>query len=210
MEIFGYARISAKDQNLDRQVDQLREVVTSERNIIIDVQSGKDFNRKGYNSLIGTDQTAPLLRKGDLLVITSLDRLGRNYREVREQWQLITSKIEADIRVLDMPLLDTTLNDNSLDRRFIADLVLQILSYVSEKERLSIRERQRQGIDAAKKRGKTFGRPSYDIPDNFAETIEHWKSGKITAKKAMEITGMKHATFYKKVKELYSQSNKKL
>lgn len=200
MVIFGYARVSTRDQNLDRQVDQLREVVPDERNIITDTESGKDFNRRGYNALVGSDQNAPLLRKGDMLIIISLDRLGRNYTEIHQQWRKITKEIGADIRVLDMPLLDTTVGNGSLDQRFVADLVLQILAYVSEKERQSIKERQRQGIEAAKVRGKKFGRPKVAVPDNFDETFSEWRSGSITAKEAMKRTGIKRSTFYRLAK----------
>lgn len=201
MVVFGYARVSARDQNLDRQLDQLREVVPDKRNIITDMQSGKDFDRKGYNTLVGSDQNAPLLRKRDLLIITSLDRLGRNYTEIHQQWSRITKEIGADIRVLDMPLLDTTAGDGSLDHRFIADLVLQILAYVSEKERQSIKERQRQGIEAAMIRGKKFGRPKIEVPENYAETMREWYDGKISAKEAMTRTGLKRTSFYRLIKE---------
>lgn len=200
MVVFGYARVSARDQNLDRQLDQLREVVPDERNIITDMQSGKDFDRKGYNTLVGSDQNAPLLRKGDLLIITSLDRLGRNYTEIHQQWDRITKEIGADIRVLDMPMLDTTAGDGSLDHRFIADLVLQILAYVSEKERLAIKSRQKQGIAAAQLRGKKFGRPKVSIPENYERIISAWKAGDITAKEAMTRTGLKRSSFYRLVK----------
>ena len=200
MVTFGYARVSSRDQNLDRQLDQLRKVVPDERNIITDLQSGKDFDRKGYHSLVGSDQNAPLLRKGDLLIITSLDRLGRNYTEIHQQWSRITKEIGADIRVLDMPLLDTSSVDSSLDHRFIADLVLQILACVSEKERLAIKTRQRQGIDAAQSRGKRFGRPKVTIPEDYENTISEWKAGNITAKEAMIRTGLKRSTFYRLVK----------
>lgn len=201
MAIFGYARVSSRDQNLDRQLDQLRQVVPDERNIIIDKQSGKDFDRKGYNSLIGSEHNSPLLREGDLLIITSLDRLGRNYTEIHKQWSKITNEIHADIRVLDMPLLDTSTSDGSLDHRFISDLVLQILSYVSEKERLSIKERQRQGIESAKLRGKALGRPSTPLPENFDDVVSEWHAGSITAREAMRRTGLKSTTFYKLIKK---------
>ncbi len=200
MAIFGYARVSSKDQNLDRQLDQLRNHVPEERNIIIDKQSGKDFERKGYNSLVGSEHNSPLLRAGDLLIVTSLDRLGRNYAEIHEQWRKITKEIRADIQILDMPLLDTRSDPDDLDHKFISDLVLQILSYVSEKERLHIKNRQRQGIDAARNRGKKFGRPSVVLPEKYDETIEEWKTGKITAKEAMTRLGLKRTTFYKIVK----------
>lgn len=200
MAIFGYARVSSISQNLDRQLDQLMEYVPDARNIIIDKQSGKNFDRMGYNSLVGSEHNSPLLREGDLLIITSLDRLGRNYSEIHEQWRRITKEIKADIKILDMPLLDTTQGTEDLDHKFIADLVLQILSYVSEKERLHIKERQRQGIEAARNRGKRFGRPSVILPEKYEETIVEWKEGKITAKEAMTRLGMKRTTFYKIVK----------
>ena len=198
MAIFGYARVSSNTQNLDRQIDELKEVVPEERNIIVDKQSGKNFDRRGYNTLVGTKDTVPVLREGDILVITSLDRLGRNYIEIHEQWRKITREIKADIRILDMPMLDTTITADNLDRRFMADLVLQILAYTAEKERVNTRERQRQGIEAAKKRGKTFGRPAEALPDNYEQIMLEWQSGKITARTAMEKTGLKRTNFYKK------------
>lgn len=202
--IYGYARVSTIDQNLDRQLAMLRTVVTDDRYIITDKASGKNFNRKGYNSLVGTTETAPLLHEDDLLVIVSLDRLGRNYTEIREQWQLITCTLKANIRVLDMPLLDTSKSNESLDGRFIADLVLQILSYTAEKERENIKRRQRQGIDAAKASGKHLGRPAADFPEQWEQVYCEWKLGSITATKAMELLNMKRTTFYKLAKK-YSQ-----
>lgn len=198
MAIFGYARVSSATQNLDRQIDQLKEIVPNERNIIVDKQTGKNFDRRGYNTLVGTEDTVPVLREGDVLVVTSLDRLGRNYVEIHEQWRKITHDIKADIRILDIPMLDTTIPADNLDKRFMADLVLQILAYTAEKERINTRERQRQGIESAKKRGKTFGRPAEALPENFEETINEWQEGKITAKIAMERTGLKRTNFYKK------------
>lgn len=199
--IYGYARVSTQEQNLDRQLLQLKEVVTDERQIITDKASGKDFNRKGYNMLVGSDSNAPLLRAGDLLVITSLDRLGRNYAEIRQQWEYITHTIGADIRVLDMPLLDTSATGDSLDKRFIADLVLQILSYTAEKERAHIKERQKEGIAAARLSGKYLGRPKAKMPNGWEEIYTQWKNGEITATAAMEILGLKRTTFYKLVKQ---------
>ncbi len=157
-------------------------------------------NDRGYNSLGQSEHNSPLLREGDLLIITSLDRLGRNYTEIHEQWRRITKEMKADIKILDMPLLDTTQGTVDLDHKFIADLVLQILSYVSEKERLHIKERQRQGIEAARNRGKKFGRPSVILPEKYEETILEWKAGKTTAKEAMIRTGLKRTTFYKIIK----------
>lgn len=209
--VYGYARVSTKEQNLDRQIEQLRKYVSEERNIITDKQSGKDFNRKGYNSLVGTPETTSILHEGDLLVICSLDRLGRNYVEIREQWELITRELKADIKVLDMPLLDTTESEESnLDKRFVADLVLQILSYVAEKERDSLLKRQRLGIDVmpivngkrvSLKKGKgAMGRPNAVYPENWEPVYADWQAGKITAVKAMEQLGLKRTTFYKLAK----------
>ncbi len=199
--IYGYARVSTTDQNLDRQLDLLRQYVTDDRFIITDKVSGKDFNRKGYNTLIGTEDTAPLLHPGDMLVIVSLDRLGRNYNEIRKQWELITKTLNADIKVLDMPLLDTSKSNNSLEGKFIADIVLQILSYTAEKERENIRKRQRQGIDTAKAQGRQLGRPKAQYPDKWEQVYNDWKSGNITATKAIELLNMKRTTFYKLVKQ---------
>lgn len=197
---YGYARVSSTDQNLDRQLRMLREYISDDRFIITDKASGKDFNRKGYNSLVGTAETAPMLHSGDMLIITSLDRLGRNYKEIRDQWQHITYDLEADIKVLDMPLLDTSKSSDSLDKRFIIDLVLQILSYTAEKERENILKRQQQGIEAAKASGKYLGRPKANFPENWENIYNEWKSGSITAVQAMKNIGLKKTTFYKLVK----------
>lgn len=197
---YGYARVSSTDQNLERQLLMLREYISDDRYIITDKASGKDFNRKGYNTLVGTAETAPMLHSGDLLIITSLDRLGRNYKEIRDQWQHITYDLDVDIKVLDMPLLDTSQGNDSLDRRFIVDLVLQILSYTAEKERENIRKRQRQGIEAAKASGKYLGRPKANFPENWENIYNEWKSGSISAVKAMQLLGLKKTTFYKLVK----------
>ncbi len=197
--IYGYARVSTTDQNLDRQLSQLKEYVP-ERQIITDKVSGKDFDIIGYNSLVGTSSNAPLLREGDLLVILSIDRLGRNYTEIRQQWEYITHTLKADIKVLDMPLLDTSNAENSLDKRFIADLVLQILSYVAEKERINIKARQKQGIEVAKANGKKLGRPTAEYPENWAAVYEEWRKGDITAVAAMRGLGLTRCTFYNLVK----------
>lgn len=207
---YGYARVSTTDQNLDRQLEQLRQHIADERYIITDKASGKSFDRRGYNSLVGTADTAPLLHEGDILLITSLDRLGRNYVEIREQWEYITRTLKADIKVLEIPLLDTTATDGNLDKRFIADLVLQILSYTAEKERENTRKRQRQGIDVMQvvdgkrisaKTGRPMGRPNAEYPDNWVQIYEQWKAGGITANKAMETLNLKRTTFYKLVKQ---------
>lgn len=207
---YGYARVSTKDQNLDRQLKALHDAGVEERDILIDKQSGKDFNRQSYKML-----TEQLLREGDTLVILSIDRLGRNYTEIREQWELITKTMSANIKVLDMPLLDTT-NTENLDSRFIADLVLQILSYVAEKERENTRKRQRQGIDVmpvvngkkvSNKTGRATGRPSATYPDNWTEIYTQWKAGRITAVKAMEILNLTKSTFYNLVKRYEKQNS---
>lgn len=199
---FGYARVSTKEQNLDRQLEQLRQYVQDERNIIVDKASGKDFERKGYNSLVGTDETAPMLREGDLLVVVSLDRLGRNYDEMRIQWQHITQTLKADIKVLDMPLLDTAQNENSLERKFIADIVFQILSYVSERERLNIRERQRQGIEIAKAQGKYKGKQPKKIDLELLKAeCAKWRRGEQTATETMKKCGLTKTLFYDRVKK---------
>ena len=203
--MYGYARVSTIDQNLDRQLTQLRAYIKDDRYIITDKASGKDFNRKGYNALVGTETTAPLLHENDLLIICSLDRLGRNYTEIKQQWEYITNTLKANIKVLDMPLLDTSTAANNLDGRFIADLVLQILSYTAEKERENIKKRQRQGIDTAKANGKHLGRPQAQYPENWEPIYNNWKSGAITATAAMEQLEMKRTTFYKLVKQYESK-----
>ena len=198
---YAYARVSSKGQNLDRQLEAFRELDIPERQIITDKESGKDFNRKGYNQLVGTDITAPLLREGDLLTIYSIDRLGRNYSEIKEQWRRLTQELKVDIRVLDMPLLDTRNRSDSLDSKFVSELVLQILSYVAEKERQNIRVRQRQGIDSALAKGVHFGKEKIQRPDNWDEVYSRWKSNEITAVDAMKDLGLKKNTFYRIVKE---------
>lgn len=213
--IYGYARVSTAEQNLERQIAQLKEYVEDSRNIIIDKASGKNFDRYGYNSLVGTETSAPMLRAGDVLIITSLDRLGRNYSEVREEWRRLTQVIGCDVMVLDMPLLNTSISDNNLDGRFISELVLQILSYVAEKERINIKERQRQGIAVMRvvdgkrvslRTGNPTGRPCIDYPDNWNEVYDRWKAGSITAVAAMQELGLKRSTFYKLVKQYSSQT----
>lgn len=201
MAVFGYARVSTIDQNLDRQIEQLKQFVSDKRNIITDKQSGKNFDRKGYNSLVGTEDTAPLLHEGDLLIIVSLDRLGRNYLEIRNQWEHITKTLKADIQVLDMPVLNTANASGNLDGKFISDLVLQILSYVSEKERQNTLKRQAQGIAVAKAQGRHLGRPRAEFPEKWEQVYSQWKAGEITATKAMETLNLKRTTFYKLVQQ---------
>ena len=208
MATFGYARVSTTEQNLERQLKQLRELVSDDRYIITDMASGKDFNRRGFNSLIGTEDTAPLLHNGDLLIICSLDRLGRNYTEIYKEWQYITCTLGANIRVLDVPLLDTSTESESLDRRFIADLVLQILSYTAQKERENTRIRQKQGVEAMRvvngkrvssRTGKPTGRPTIEYPEKWGQIYDDWKMGNITAINAMRLLGLKRCSSYKLV-----------
>lgn len=209
MDIYGYARVSTKDQNLARQLKDFEEMGIERRFVIVDEQSGKDFNRRGYNTLVGTELTAPLLHEGDLLVIHSIDRMGRNYTEIQEQWKYITHTLKANIKVLDMPLLDTSVSKDSLDNRFIADLTLQILAYVAEKERLNIKTRQKEGIASmpvidgkrvSSKTGKATGRPAAEFPEEWEKYYSEWKSENITAKKCMDDMNLKRTTFYKLVK----------
>ena len=192
--IFGYMRISSSDQNELRQLIAFKEFGISERDIYIDKQSGKDFNRKEYKLMLNN------IRENDLVVFMSLDRMGRNYSEIQEQWRYITKELKADIKILDMELLDTRGDNNSLDRKFICDLTLQILAYVAEKERVNIKTRQAQGIAAAKANNVKFGRPKTEKPDNWDEVITRWKDKEITAKQAMQELGLKRATFYSMIK----------
>ena len=199
--LYGYARVSSKEQNEARQELQLREYGVPDREIIIDKESGKDFNRKGWNLLVGTSTSAGLLRDGDTLVITSIDRLGRNYTEIWNMWKHLTDELSISLIVLDMPLLNTNSADGSLDHRFLQDLVLQILSYVAEKERVNIKKRQREGIEAAKLRGKHLGRPRIEKPENWDKVYLAWMKKDITAVSAMNKLNLKPNTFYRLVKD---------
>jgi len=187
---FGYARVSTKEQNEGRQVEQLKAEGVDERNIYTEKRSGKDFNREQYKNMLGR------LREGDLIIVTSIDRLGRDYNDILKEWRYITQEIKAHIKVLDMPLLDTSTNPASLDSRFIADLVLQILSYVAEKERRHIKQRQAEGIALAKAEGRMQGRPKIQKPEQWDEVYRQWDNKQITAKAAMAILGLKTNTFY--------------
>lgn len=209
-ERYGYIRVSEKNQNLQRQWKIMTEQEgIPPKYIFEDRASGKDFNRKAYNALVGTENTVPLLREGDLLVIYSIDRLGRNYAEIKEQWKHITQTLKADIKVLDMPLLDTgSVNGSDLERTFIADLVLQILSYCAQKERENILARQKQGIAAMEivngkkvslKTGRPTGRPPIGYPADWDGVYSRWKSGQITGVAARQLLGLKVNTFYKLV-----------
>jgi DNA invertase Pin-like site-specific DNA recombinase len=191
---YGYIRTSSKDQNEQRQLDAMKAAGINERDIFIDKVSGKDFDREQYQLL------KHCLRRGDILYLHSLDRFGRSKDEIQNEWQDITKDIQADIVVMDMPLLDTTKYRDSLGT-FISDLVLQILSWIAEDERQRIRHRQREGIASALNNGTTFGRPKADITDSFVVAYNRWRAGEITATTAMELSGTKRTTFYKLVKE---------
>ncbi|MER2169183.1 MAG: recombinase family protein [Psychrobacillus psychrodurans] len=195
---FGYIRVSSKDQNEGRQLDAMKKLGLGERDIFTDKQSGKDFTRVQYQLL------KRIIRKGDILYIHSLDRFGRNKEEILQEWNDLTKNIQADIVVMDMPLLDTTKYKDSLGT-FIADLVLQILSWMAEEERDRIRKRQREGIDVALQNGTVFGRPKVTVTDEFKEAYTRWKSREITAVKAMQEIGVKKTSFYKLVRE-YEES----
>lgn len=194
MKIFGYVRVSSTDQNTSRQLKDLEEIGINERDIFIDKVSGKNFDRPEYKTLKAT------LRKGDLLYIKSIDRFGRNSNDIKKEWEEITQIIGADIKVIDMPMLDTT-QFKDLIGNFVSNLVLEVLSFVAEQERDSIRKRQKEGIAIAKLQGKHLGRPSAEYPKNFKEVYTNWKEGNITGVKAMELLQVKKTTFYKFVKE---------
>ena len=200
MTEYGYVRVSSTDQNEERQISALREKQILQKNIYKDKQSGKDFERPQYKKMLKR------LKAGDLLYILSIDRLGRNYEEIQNQWRILTKEIGVDICVIDMPLLDTR-NGKDLMGTFIADLVLQILSFVAQSERENIRKRQAQGIAAAKKRGVRFGRPEKPMPEGFAETVKLWEKKEIDIKAVLEMCGLKEATFYRRLRE-YRMKNK--
>ncbi len=191
INIYGYMRVSSKEQNEDRQKIALTEMGVPENNIYMDKQSGKDFERTQYKRLLRK------LNENSVLYIKSIDRLGRNYGELNEQWRIITKEKKADIVVIDMPLLDTRREKNLLGT-FISDVVLALLSYVAENERTNIKQRQAEGIAAAKARGVKFGRPPLPIPQNFYQMHKDWRAGKITIEEAAKACNMCPKTFYSK------------
>ena len=191
INIYGYMRVSSKEQNEDRQKIALTEMGVPENNIYMDKQSGKDFERTQYKRLLRK------LNENSVLYIKSIDRLGRNYEELNEQWRIITKEKKADIVVIDMPLLDTRREKNLLGT-FISDVVLALLSYVAENERTNIKQRQAEGIAAAKARGVKFGRPPLPIPENFYQMHKDWRAGKITIEEAAKACNMCPKTFYSK------------
>lgn len=194
MATYGYIRVSTRDQNEDRQVIALHEVGVPEKNIYMDKQSGKDFNRPQYKKLLRK------MKKDDLLCIKSIDRLGRNYEEILAQWRILTKDKGIDIMVLDMPLLDTR-RGKGLMGAFLSDIVLQVLSFVAENERTNIRQRQAEGIAAAKARGVKFGRKPHPLPDNFYEVHKAWRAKKLTLKQAATACDMPAGTFYGKARK---------
>ena len=194
MSIYGYVRVSSTDQNEDRQMIALNELGVADENIYMDKQSGKDFERPQYKRMIKK------LKPGDLLYILSIDRLGRNYEELQRQWRVLTKDIGVDICVIDMPLLDTR-NGKDLMGTFIADLVLQILSFVAQSERENIKKRQAQGIAAAKAKGVKFGRPEAPLPKNFDRIIRDWDTGKLSTADALKLCNMSESTFYRRRRE---------
>lgn len=196
---YGYIRVSSRDQNEDRQLDVLKTLVRP-GNIYMDKQSGKDFNRPQYKKLVRR------LKKDDLLYIKSIDRLGRNYEEILSQWRILTKEKGIDIVVLDMPLLDTR-RGKDLMGTFLSDIVLQVLSFVAENERNSIRQRQAEGIAAAKARGVRFGRPQIDPPDQFERIVGEWERKEITIQEALQRCDMSESTFYRRLKE-YREINR--
>ena len=190
---YGYARVSTIAQNLDRQLDEFHKVGLLDKNIYTDKESGKDFNRTNYKRLCRK------LKPGDVLFIKSIDRLGRNYNMVLDEWRILTKEKGIDIVVIDMPLLDTRIEGKNLVGKFIADVVLQVLSFVAENERETMKQRQAEGIRMAKLRGVKFGRPSIDIPDNFESIAILYKQKKISCIEAIEMSGLTRGTFYRKL-----------
>lgn len=195
---FGYVRVSSKDQNEDRQMIALHEIGIPGRNIYMDKQSGKDFDRPQYKKLVRK------LKKDDLLYVKSIDRLGRDYEEIQNQWRILTKEKGVDIVVLDMPLLDTR-RDKDLVGTFLSDIVLQVLSFVAENERTNIKQHQAEGIAAAKARGVRFGRPPKPLPENFYEVHKAWRGKQIPLKEAAATCGMPEGTFYAKARKFENE-----
>ena len=195
MKTYAYIRVSSLDQNESRQLKAIQELQIPQRNIYLDKKSGKDFQRENYKRLLKA------LRKGDLLYILSIDRLGRNYKEIQNQWRYLTSDLGIDICVIDMPLLDTRRYKDLLGT-FIADIVLQILSFVAESERDNIRKRQAQGISAAKANGIRFGRPEAKIPPNFTSLVKRWRNQGLSLEELLKICNISKSTFYRRLREM--------
>ena len=194
MRTYGYIRVSSIDQNEDRQIIAMQSLSIPESQLYIDKQSGKDFNRPSYKALLKK------IRSGDLLYVMSIDRLGRNYEEIQCQWRVLTKEKGVDVSVIDMPLLDTRLNKDLIGT-FIADLVLQILSFVAQSERENIRKRQAEGIAAAKARGVRFGRPIKNPPENFGILVKQWERGSLPFAELLSQTCLTEPTFYRRLRE---------
>lgn len=188
---YGYVRVSTINQNIDRQLEELRNFGLEKKHIYVDYESGKDFQRKNYQKLLRK------LKKDDLLVVKSIDRLGRNYEMIIEEWKRITKEIKADIKVLDMPLLDTRIDGNNLVGKFISDIVLQILSFVAQNERENIKQRQAEGIKIAKEKGVKFGRPGVKLPENYIDIFHQYINKEINNEIACTALGIKRSTFFK-------------
>ena len=200
--VYGYIRVSSADQNEERQIIAMQEKRIPQENLFVDKQSGKDFDRPQYKEMIGK------IREGDLIYVLSIDRLGRNYEEIQKQWRILTKDIGADICVIDMPLLDTR-NGKDLMGTFIADQVLQILSFCSENERVNIKKRQAEGIAAARARGVHLGRPVKEPPEDFPEIVKAWEKGEIPLKEAVRRCNMGETSFYRRLREYRLQHSKK-
>jgi len=193
-QVYSYIRVSSTDQNEDRQLIAMREVNVPETNIFVDKQSGKDFNRPQYQKLVRK------LKPGDLIYIVSIDRLGRDYEEIQNQWRVLTKEKGADIVVLDMPLLDTR-RGKDLMGTFLSDIVLQLLSFVAQNERENIRKRQAEGIAAARENGVHLGRPTKPEPENFSQIFERWSDNLISTDAAAQLCGLSRSTFYRRVRD---------
>lgn len=200
MAMYGYARVSTREQNEDRQMIALREAGVAENNVYLDKQSGKDFKRKKYQKMLRK------VKAGDLICIKSIDRLGRNYEEIQDQWRVLTKEKGADIYVIDMPLLDTR-RGKDLVGTLLSDIVLQVLSFVAQNERENIRQRQAEGIAAARARGVTLGRPKKDLPPEFEEVFQRLLRREITVKQGADVCKMPYSTFYDKVREYKDSKN---
>ena len=199
--VYGYVRVSTKEQNTDRQHIAMQESGVPSENIFEDKQSGKDFERPEYKHLLDT------VVSGDVIYVKSIDRLGRSYKDILEQWKLVTKDMGVDICIIDMPLLDTR-NGRDLMGTVISDVVLALLSYVSENERKTILQRQVEGIAAAKARGVRFGRPSIKLPEDFQKVVEQWESGEVSVNEILEYCGMSESTFYRRLRELRADQEK--
>lgn len=198
---YGYARVSTINQHLDRQIDELHKVGLLDSQIFVDKESGKDFDRTSYKKLLKK------LKSGDVLYVKSIDRLGRNYNMILEEWRMLTKQKNIDVVVIDMPLLDTRIEGKNLVGKFIADVVLQVLSFVAENERETMRRRQAEGIKMAKLRGVRFGRPSAHVPDNFKSIVKLYEEKKIKVMTAIQMSGLTRGTFYRKMAILKAENN---